>query len=27
MAQAGGTEPAGLPGALQGVADWVGAKL
>ncbi|NUU01903.1 alanine--tRNA ligase [Herbaspirillum robiniae] len=27
MAQAGGTEPAGLPDALKGVSDWVGAKL
>ncbi|MCA1324844.1 alanine--tRNA ligase [Herbaspirillum sp. alder98] len=27
MAQAGGTDPSGLPGALQGVAEWVGAKL
>lgn len=27
MAQAGGTEPAALPGALQGVAGWVQAKL
>ncbi|MFJ3046881.1 alanine--tRNA ligase [Herbaspirillum chlorophenolicum] len=27
MAQAGGTDPSGLPGALKGVADWVGAKL
>jgi alanyl-tRNA synthetase len=27
MAQAGGTEPAALPGALQGVAGWVQSKL
>jgi alanyl-tRNA synthetase len=27
MAQAGGTEPAGLPGALQGVAAWVEERL
>ncbi|NMG76546.1 alanine--tRNA ligase [Aromatoleum diolicum] len=27
MAQAGGTEPAKLPGALAAVADWVAAKL
>ncbi|MBG7621052.1 alanine--tRNA ligase [Herbaspirillum sp. AP02] len=27
MAQAGGTEPAALPGALQGVAGWVQTKL
>ena len=27
MAQAGGTDPAGLPAALQGVAAWVDAKL
>ncbi|MFJ3058622.1 alanine--tRNA ligase [Herbaspirillum sp. NPDC087042] len=27
MAQAGGTEPAALPGALQGVTAWVQAKL
>jgi len=27
LAQAGGTEPAKLPGALQGVAAWVEAKL
>ncbi|MBB5391456.1 MULTISPECIES: alanine--tRNA ligase [unclassified Herbaspirillum] len=27
MAQAGGTDPSGLPGALKGVADWVGAKF
>ena len=26
MAQAGGTDPSGLPNALQGVAAWVGAK-
>ncbi len=26
MAQAGGTDPSGLPTALQGVAAWVGAK-
>ncbi|MDP5238336.1 alanine--tRNA ligase [Uliginosibacterium sp. 31-16] len=27
MAQAGGTDPAGLPGALAGVATWVAGKL
>lgn len=27
MAQAGGTDPSGLPNALAGVADWIGAKL
>ncbi|WP_034298394.1 alanine--tRNA ligase [Herbaspirillum sp. RV1423] len=27
MAQAGGTDPSGLPQALQGVAAWVGAKV
>ncbi len=27
MAQAGGTEPANLPAALAGVADWVASKL
>jgi alanyl-tRNA synthetase len=27
MAQAGGTDPAGLPAALQGVAAWVGQKV
>ena len=26
MAQAGGTDPSGLPAALAGVVDWVGAK-
>jgi len=26
MAQAGGTDPSGLPNALQGVAAWIGAK-
>ncbi|MFL9922973.1 alanine--tRNA ligase [Herbaspirillum lusitanum] len=27
MAQAGGTDPSGLPQALQGVAEWVSAKV
>jgi alanyl-tRNA synthetase len=27
MAQAGGTDPSGLPNALAGVADWISAKL
>jgi alanyl-tRNA synthetase len=27
MAQAGGTDPAGLPKALQGVAAWVAEKV
>ena len=27
MAQAGGTDPAGLPQALAGVADWVGERV
>ncbi|MBK1889541.1 alanine--tRNA ligase [Undibacterium sp. 14-3-2] len=27
MAQAGGTDPSGLPNALAGVAEWIGAKL
>lgn len=27
MAQAGGTDPSGLPNALAGVADWIGTKL
>ncbi|QJD91924.1 alanine--tRNA ligase [Duganella dendranthematis] len=27
MAQAGGTDPSGLPGALAGVAEWIGSRL
>ncbi|NYE62379.1 alanyl-tRNA synthetase [Duganella sp. 1224] len=27
MAQAGGTDPAGLPGALAGVAEWIGSRV
>jgi alanyl-tRNA synthetase len=27
MAQAGGTDPTGLPGALAGVAEWIGSRL
>jgi alanyl-tRNA synthetase len=27
MAQAGGTDPAGLPKALAGVAEWVGQRV
>jgi alanyl-tRNA synthetase len=26
MAQAGGTDPSGLPAALAGVAEWVGQR-
>nr|WP_315258774.1 alanine--tRNA ligase [uncultured Duganella sp.] len=27
MAQAGGTDPTGLPGALAGVSEWIGSRL